>query len=83
MQYISTLIYALFIFMLLSCDPLVTEFSNDEIPKKYTSKTLTTPLLELITTRMFLILHSCFITSIRQLYLSVHTIIAGASAATL
>ena len=43
MQYISTLIYALFIFMLLSCDPLVTEFSNDEIPKKYTSKTLTTP----------------------------------------
>ena len=32
----------LFIFILLSCDPLVTEFSNDETPKKYTSKTLTT-----------------------------------------
>ena len=42
MQYIFTLIYALFIFILLSCDPLVTEFSNDETPKKYTSKTLTT-----------------------------------------
>ena len=43
MKYKSELLYSVFVFLLLSCDPLVTEFSNNESAKDYTAKTLATP----------------------------------------
>ena len=43
MKYPSILIHLIFVFMLVSCDPLVTEFSSKENPKEYTAKTLVTP----------------------------------------
>ena len=38
MKYKSELLYSVFVFLLLSCDPLVTEFSSNESPKEYTAK---------------------------------------------
>lgn len=43
MKYPPILIHSFFVFMLVSCDPLVTEFSSKENPKEYTAKTLVTP----------------------------------------
>ena len=43
MNYKYVTLYSLCVFVLGSCDPLVTEFSNIESPKKYTAKTLVTP----------------------------------------
>ena len=43
MNYKFILLPLFFIFLMISCDPLVTEFSSKESPKEYTSKMLVSP----------------------------------------
>ena len=43
MNYKFILLPLFFIFLMISCDPLVTEFSSKESPKEYTSKILVSP----------------------------------------